>query len=138
MLPRLLKPASYILALVVAFGLGTAIGQQSPPPTENKGFSTEKTVIRDLGGEIEGLQGRQLRLRVLKLDPGGVIGLHSHKDRPGVAYISQGTLTEHRDGGATGDHHAGELLSSGKETAHWEENKGNTAVVIIAADIFKP
>jgi len=137
MAPRFLKSASYIVAVVVAFGLGTAVGQQSPP-TENKGFATEKTVVRDLGGEIEGLQGRQLRLRLLKLDPGGVIGVHSHKDRPGVAYILQGTLTEHRDGGPTKDHHAGEMLSSGKDTTHWEDNKGNAPVVLIAADIFKP
>jgi len=137
MVPRLVKPASYALALMVAFGLGTAVGQQSPPK-DNKGLAVEKTVTRDLGGEIEGMQGRQLRLRVLKLEPGGVIGLHSHKDRPGVGYILQGTLTEHRDGGAMKDHSAGEVLSSGKETTHWEENKGKTPVVVIGADIFKP
>jgi quercetin dioxygenase-like cupin family protein len=134
---RVLKPLSYVMALVVMFGLGTAVGQQSPP-TDNKGLTTEKTVTLDLGGELEGMQGRQLRLRVLKLEPGGVIGLHSHKDRPAVAYILQGTLTEHREGGATKDHSKNETLSAGKDAAHWEENKGKTPVVLVAADIFKP
>jgi len=137
MIPRLLKPASYMAALVMAFSLGTAVGQQSPPK-DNKGLAVEKTVTLDLGGEIEGMQGRQLRLRVLNLEPNGVIGIHSHKDRPAVAYILQGTLTEHRDGGATKDHSKGELLSVGKDTTHWEENKGKTPVVLVAADILKP
>ncbi len=134
---RLLKPLGCVFALLVAFGLGTAVGQQSPPK-ENKGLAVEKTVTLDLAGEIEGLQGRQLRLRVLKLEPGGIIGLHSHKDRPAVAHILQGTLTEHRDGGGTKDHHSGEMLSVGKDVSHWEENKGTAAVVLVAADIFKP
>src|SRR5262249_30214147 len=67
---RLVKPLVYLSALAVAFGIGTAVGQQKPP-TENKGLTTEKTVTLDLGGELEGMQGRQLRLRVLKLAPGG-------------------------------------------------------------------
>ena len=134
---RLVKPLVYLSALAVAFGIGTAVGQQKPP-TENKGLTTEKTVTLDLGGELEGVQGRQLRLRVLKLEPGGVIGLHSHKDRPAVAYILQGTLTEHREGGATKNHSKNETLSAGKDVSHWEENKGKTPLVLVAADIFKP
>ena len=77
------------------------------------------------------MQGRQLRLRVLKLEPGGVIGLHSHKNRPAVAYPLQGTLTEHREGGRPKD-------TAGNDITHWEENKGKTPVVLVAADIFKP
>ncbi len=136
-LPRVLTVTSYGLALLVAFGLGTAVGQQSPPK-DNRGFAVEKTVTLDLGGEIEGMQGRQLRLRVLNLEPGGVIGLHSHKDRPAVSYLLQGTLTEHRDGSATNEHHKGETVSAGKDTTHWEEKKGTTPVVLIGADILKP
>jgi quercetin dioxygenase-like cupin family protein len=137
MVPRLLKPVSYVLALMVAFGLGTAVGQQSPPK-DNKGLAVGKTVTRDLGGEIEGMQGRQLRLRVLNLEPGGVVGVHSHKDRPAVAYVLQGTLTGHPDGGAMEQHPKGDAWSEGKETTHWAENKGKTPVVLIAVDIFKP
>ncbi len=137
MVPRLVKVLSYASALALAFGIGTAVGQQTPPK-DNKGLATEKTQILDLGSEIEGMQGRQLRLRVLKLEPGGVIGLHSHKDRPAVAYLLEGTLTEHREGGATTDHHKGETISAGKDTTHWEENKGKTPAVLVVGDIFKP
>ena len=64
--------------------------------------------------------------------------LHSHKDRPSVAYIIQGTLTEHREGGATKEHPKGDAWSEGKETTHWAENKGQTPVVFVVADILKP
>jgi hypothetical protein len=30
------------------------------------------------------------------------------------------------------------MLSVGKDVTHWEDNKGQTPVVLIAADIFKP
>jgi quercetin dioxygenase-like cupin family protein len=137
MVSRSLKAASYISALVAAFGLGTAVGQQAPPK-ENKGVEVEKSVSHDLSSEIEGMQGRQLRLRVLKVEPGGATALHSHKDRPAVVYMAEGTLTEHRDGGAMKEHHKGDAWSEGKETTHWAENKGKTHAVIITADIFKP
>ena len=137
MVPRFIKASAYVLALVVAYGLGTAVGQQSPPK-ETKGLTIEKTITNDLGNEIEGMQGRQLRLRILKLEPNGVIGIHSHKDRPGVAYVLEGTLTEHREGGASKNHPKGEMLSGGKDTMHWEENKEKTPVVLIVADIIKP
>jgi len=134
---RSLKAASYVLALVVAFGLGTAVGQQSAPK-DNKGLAVEKTVTHELATEIEGMKGWQLRLRILKLEPGGVIGIHSHKDRPAVAYVIQGTLTEYREGGAMKQHPKGDAWSEGKETMHWAENKGTTPAVLIAADILKP
>jgi len=134
---RFFKPATYVLGLVMAFGLGGAVAQQAPPK-DNKGLATEKTVTLDLGSEIEGLPGRLLRLRVLKLEPGGVIGQHSHKDRPAVALLLEGTLTEHRDGGGTSDHRKGETISAGKYTTHWEENKGTTPVVLVVGDIARP
>jgi quercetin dioxygenase-like cupin family protein len=137
MVPRLLKAAGYVLALVLAFSLGTAVGQQSRPK-DNKGLTVEKMVTRDLGGEIEGMQGWQLRLRVLNLAPGGVIGDHSHKDRPAVVYVLQGTLTDHPDGGAMKEHPQGAAWSEGKGTTHWAENKGQTSVVLITGDILKP
>ena len=76
----LIKSLVWSGAVVLAFGLGTAVGQQSPPK-ENRGLVTERTGALDLAGEIEGMQGRQLRLRLVKAEPGGVFGLHTHKDR---------------------------------------------------------
>lgn len=82
------------LAMLVVTGMAfrTANADEAPPK-DNKGFSTTKTEIVDLGPEIPGMEGRQLRLRVLKIEPGGHIGLHSHKDRPSVVYFLEGTDT---------------------------------------------
>jgi quercetin dioxygenase-like cupin family protein len=81
-------------------GLLSASAQQAPP-TENKGAKIDTLATIDLGPEIDGMQGRQLRLRLITVEPGGVLGLHSHKDRPAVARVLQGALTLHTEGGGT-------------------------------------
>ena len=133
---RTVKALVYVSALAVAFGIGSAVGQQTPPK-ENKGVTTEKTVKHDLANEIEGMKGWQLRLRVQKVEPGGATALHSHKGRPAVAHILQGTLTDHRESGATKEHQKGDAWSEGKETTHWAENKGQTPVIFVVADLLK-
>ena len=80
--------------------------------------------------------GRQLRMRMLTVEPGGVIGIHNHKDRPGTVYIIQGKATEHR-GEVARDVGPGDVWSEDKETTHWLENRGTTPVVLIAVDVFK-
>ena len=69
---------------------------------ETRGVAVQMLKTVDLGPEIEGMAGRKLRMRLVSIEPGGVFGpVHSHIDRPGVVYILQGTITDHRDGVAT-------------------------------------
>lgn len=133
---QFVKASAWLIAVGLAFGLGTAIGQQAPP-TESKGFRTGSTAVIDLGPEIQGMQGRQLRLRVLTLEPGGIVGVHSHKDRPAVVYLLQGTLINHRDS-ATQEIREGTSWSEGKDTTHWVENRGSKPAIFVGADIHKP
>ena len=66
---------------------------------ETRGVSSELLATVDLGPEIEGMAGRQLRMRMFTFEPGAVFGpLHDHVGRPGTVYILQGTITDHRDG----------------------------------------
>ena len=66
---------------------------------ETKGVTTKLLAALDLGPEIEGMVGRQLRMRMVTIEPGGIFGpIHDHKDRPGMVYILQGTITDHRNG----------------------------------------
>ena len=127
---------SSVAAVGLAFGIGVAVGQNAP--TENKGVKVSPPTALDLGQELDSLQGRQLRLRVVTLEPGGVVGIHSHNGRPGVAYVLQGTLTEHREGEGTHERHEGESWTEDKNTTHWAENTGDKAVMIVAVDVFKP
>ncbi len=129
--------AAGLAGVALAFGLGIAVGQQTPP-TVNQGVKISPPTALDLTDEIDGVNGRQLRLRVVTIEPGGVVAVHSHNGRPAVAYVLQGTLTEHREGSGAIDHYEGQSITEGKDTTHWAENKGNTPVVVVAVDVFKP
>ncbi|PTT86691.1 cupin, partial [Pseudomonas sp. HMWF031] len=60
---------------------------------ETKGVAVQLLATIDLGPEIEGMAGRQLRMRMGTIEPGGVFGPgHNHIDRPGIVYILQGTI----------------------------------------------
>ena len=62
---------------------------------ETKGITVKHLGTVDLGPEIEGMTGRQLRMRMVTFEPGGVFGpMHDHKDRPGIVYILPGN--DHR------------------------------------------
>lgn len=70
------------------------MGMEEEAAPETKGVSVEVLATVDLDGEIEGMEGRQLRMRMVTIDPGGVFGpLHNHVGRPGTVYILQGTIT---------------------------------------------
>ncbi len=126
--------AVWLLTLAVGFGLGTAVGQQSPPK-ENKGLDAKVMGTVDLGPDIPGLQ---LRLRMITLEPGGVVGIHSHKERPAFAYILKGTLTESREGGYKKEKGPGGFITESRDVTHWAENKGTAKVVLVGVDIVKP
>jgi quercetin dioxygenase-like cupin family protein len=107
------------------------------PAPETTGVSVELLATVDLAGEIEGLAGRQLRMRMVTIEPGGVFGpIHDHADRPGIVYILQGTITDHRDGVET-DYGPGVGWPEDRNTLHWLENKGTTPAVEISVDIVR-
>jgi len=69
-------------------GLGANFAWAAEAPKDNKGYTASKTTVVELGPEFEGMAGRQLRLRLLTIEPGGYIGLHNHKDRPAVVFLA--------------------------------------------------
>lgn len=102
---------------------------------ETSGVSVELIGTVDLAGEIEGLEGRELRMRKVTIQPGGVFGpVHDHKGRPGLVWILQGTITDHRDGVAT-DYGPGLGWPEDQRTLHWLENRGTGRAVEISVDI---
>jgi quercetin dioxygenase-like cupin family protein len=102
---------------------------------ETKGVTSKLLATVDLGPEIEGLAGRRLRLRLVTMEPGGVFGpVHDHVGRPGIVYILQGTITDHRNGVAT-EYGPGVGWPEDRNTVHWLENRGATPAVEISVDI---
>jgi quercetin dioxygenase-like cupin family protein len=112
------------------------MGNEQAAP-ETKGVTVELLAALDLGPEIEGMAGRQLRMRMVTIEPGGILGpIHDHIDRPGMVYILQGTITDHRDGVAT-EYGPGVGWPEDKNTTHWLENRGTTSAVEISVDIVR-
>jgi uncharacterized cupin superfamily protein len=109
--------------------------EQSAP--ETRGITTELLGTVDLGQEIEGMEGRQMRLRMVTMEPGGVYGpLHDHVDRPGMVWILQGTITDIRDGVET-EYGPGIGWPEDRNTLHWLENRGAVPAVEISFDIVR-
>jgi quercetin dioxygenase-like cupin family protein len=91
----------------------------------------------DLGPELEAMEAFQLRMRMVTIEPGGVFGpLHDHKGRPGMVYILQGTITDHRNG-VEKDYGPGLGWPEDSDTTHWLENKGATMAVEISVDLVR-
>jgi quercetin dioxygenase-like cupin family protein len=107
------------------------------PGPETTGVTVELLGTVDLGPEIEGMAGRQLRMRMVTIAPDGVFGpVHDHIDRPGIVYILQGTITDHRNGVAT-DYGPGLGWPEDRNTLHWLENRGTIPAVEISVDIVR-
>ena len=107
--------------------------EQAAP--ETRGVTAELLGTIDLGAEIEGMAGRQLRMRRFTFEPGAVFGpVHDHRGRPGLVYILEGTITDHRGGVAT-DYGPGLGWPEDRNTEHWLENRGTIAAVEISVDL---
>src|SRR6185437_3326673 len=132
------KIAYVLLAGAIVMGWGVNIAGAEDAPKGNKGFTASKTTTVELGPEIDGMAGRQLRMRVLTIEPGGYIGIHSHKDRPAVVYFMQGTDEVGLADGTTKILHPGETSTATKDTTHYHRNIGKDNVVLIAVDVFHP
>lgn len=112
------------------------MGDEKAAP-ETKGITVKLLGVLDLGPEIEGMAGRQLRMRLVTVEPGGVFGpLHDHRDRPGMVYVLQGTITDHRGGVAT-DYGPGPGWPEDRSTLHWLENRGTVPAVEVSVDIVR-
>ena len=104
---------------------------------ETRGVSMKLLSSVDLGLEIGGMEGRRFRMRMFTFEPGAVFGpMHDHKDRPGMVYILQGTITDHRNGVAT-DYGPGVGWPEDRNTVHWLENRGSVPAVEISVDIVR-
>jgi len=109
---------------------------QETAPKGNKAFKATVKQAVDLGPEINGMAGRELRMRVLIIEPGGHIGIHDHKDRPAVVYALEGADTVTLGDGTVKVLRPGDTASANKNTVHWHRNDGKERVVLIAVDVF--
>ncbi len=106
-------------------------------PTETRGIESLTGLgAIELGDEFEGLEGYTLRAREIVIEPGGQVAVHQHDSRPGVAYIIEGELIEHRN-----DRDEPILRSAGAVSfektgvVHWWKNESSNNARALVVDI---
>ena len=105
-------------------------------PTMPKDVTDTVIGAVDLGKEINA-DGRQLRTRRLVVQPGGVVPLHSHADRPALIVTVSGSITEHRsDCSQPVEHHAGDISREADGISHYWINHGSEPAVLLSSDVF--
>jgi len=90
----------------------------------------------DLSKEGVKLPERRLRYRHMEIQPGGIVPLHSHADRPALIMVNQGQIFEYSSKCTVPiSHKAGEIARESNGLMHWWKNEGNVVVVLTIADI---
>ena len=135
-----------VIALATIGGANPAIAGQCPAgqeianpladrATQPKSVTDDVLGSIDLGKEI-GVQGRDLRLRKLVVQPGGIVPFHSHEGRPALIITVSGEITEYRTTcGVPITHRAGELSRETNEIGHYWKNNGKVPAVLLSADV---
>ena len=142
----MLKFILAVAAIAVAAGFSTpALASQCAAPGTNalanaptmpKGVTD--TVIGSIGlGTEIGVDGRQLRTRRLVVQPGGIVPIHSHKDRPALIYTVSGSITEHSSACSVPIvHKAGDISREADGLSHYWINHGKVPAVLLSSDVF--
>lgn len=133
------KAASYmkrVLVGVVMVGLAGQLHAAGQKPEKTQGLEGTTTAIEEfpLAAQIPAMAGYALRGRRITIVPGGAITEHSHAERPGIVYIVEGTMTEHR-GDVARVVKAGDSWPEDAGTVHWFENTGDKPCVIWSVDL---
>lgn len=104
-------------------------------PTAPVGVTDTVIGSVDLQKEIN-VDNRDLRMRRLVVQPGGIVPLHSHAGRPALIIVVSGEVTEYRSTCAVGIvHKAGEIASESDGISHWWKNTGKVPAVLLSADV---
>ncbi|HSV17624.1 MAG TPA: cupin [Casimicrobiaceae bacterium] len=143
------NPARFILATAIAslFAAAPAFAGECPAdklgvntlqnaPTAPVGVTEHELSSVDLSKENVHLDDRRLRFRAMQIQPGGVVPLHSHADRPALIMVNTGAIYENSSKCLVPiQHKAGDISREFLGTQHWWKNEGTTVVTLTIADI---
>jgi quercetin dioxygenase-like cupin family protein len=118
-----------VMGVTVGFGLSAALGQQTP-----KGVEAQELGRVDAG---ENCPGHVLRMRRVTFEPGASIPMHSHKERPEVVLVMEGTLTNKVKGQSPTQLAVGTVGINGTEVEHEPANETSKPVVELTAELIK-
>lgn len=144
-----LKTAAAACVAAIALSAAPAFARECPAneiaanpladaPTMASNVTDDVIASIDLTGRY-GVANRNLRMRRLVVNPGGVVPLHSHADRPANIYIVEGQITEYSSACAVGvTHREGDVVAEQGELSHYWRNNSRRRAVLISADIPPP
>ncbi len=90
----------------------------------------------DLSNENVKLKERRLRLRHMTIQPGGMVPLHSHADRPALIMVDSGEIFENSSKCLVPIlHKQGEISKEFLGTKHWWKNSSGKVVELTISDI---
>ena len=127
---------SSVIIIASTLGLRAAIAHQGPAENNN-GLKAGELGSIELNPEINSVQAHKLRLKLLTLEPGGSIELHS-QDRPAILHVIKGTLTSRLQGKPEMVLRAGVGLAQGKGSDCWIQNTGTEPVEFIWLPVYEP
>jgi quercetin dioxygenase-like cupin family protein len=140
-----LRNASFALMVAASFAAPAFAGEcpagqagtnpLTGAPTMPKGVTDTVIGSVDLGPEIA-VPDRQLRTRRLVVQPGGIVPMHSHVDRPALIYTLSGSITEYRSSCTVPiQHKAGDIAREADGISHYWINHGKVAAVLLSSDV---
>lgn len=137
---RLAAIATTFAAAAPAFAGSCPQGQETAnaltgAPTMPSMVTDDVIGAVDLAKEIN-VDNRDLRLRRLVIQPGGIVPLHSHAGRPALIITVKGEVSEYRSSCAVPIvHKAGEVSMESGGISHWWKNTGKVPAELLSADV---
>lgn len=113
------------------------MGEQGPKKSQGIKSANQLGIV-ELSEEFPNIGNRIMRAREIVIEPGGIVAVHEHQNRPGLAYILEGEIIEHRN-----DHNepllrkAGDVAFENSGVIHWWENRSSKIVRALVVDIIE-
>ncbi|MFT5135681.1 MAG: quercetin dioxygenase-like cupin family protein [Arenicella sp.] len=105
-------------------------------PSETHGIKSEVLAMIPLAREFDVMQAYSLRSRRITVAPGGVIAVHQHQSRPGILYMLEGEMTEHRNDSDTPlTRKQSDVSAEVDGLIHWWVNNSENEAVVYVVDI---
>jgi len=140
--------AMQIAAAIAAMFSNSAFAGECPAdkmmPNAREPVKFELTGVTDnvlaalpLAEEGPMLKDREMRVRKLVIQPGGIVPWHSHADRPALIYVVEGEINEYASNCAAPiAHKAGDVARETHVVSHWWKNLSDKPVTLLSFDIL--
>ena len=124
---RMTRSAALGVVLSTAFAVASVAIADIKGPQEHKGVSVSNRAALELGPQIPAMEGYQVRIRKVVVEPGGVVKQHEHSTRPGTYFVIRGDGVAEYRGGKKNIVPAGTAVLESQDVDHWIINEGNEA-----------